>query len=138
MIDDAGRSLRSTVHGLEVNPDGTRSLHTLTDTIAVPPEAEAFAAAAATRMNDIAVGPLSGLDMDDARTVVVHACALKDVAEALDHEELAGQAESALVNFGGNATLRFRVADLARSMATAERTEAAVGQAAVFALCETA
>ncbi|MEY2231042.1 MULTISPECIES: hypothetical protein [Streptomyces] len=138
LLDDAGRSIGRTVRTLDVESDGTRVLTTPAHEIVIPPQADDFTADVNESISSIAAGALSDLDMNDARTVVARGCALKDGAEVLEKEELTEQARSALINFGGNPTLQYRVADLARSMATAERTEATVGQAAIFALCETA
>ncbi|WP_405789529.1 hypothetical protein [Streptomyces sp. NBC_01367] len=138
LIDDAGRSVGRVVDDLDIRPDGTRVLTTSTGEIVIPPQADVFTTETNRSIRAIAANSLSGLNMDDARMVVARGCALKDGAEALDKEELVEAARSALISYGGNHTLKVRVAELAQSMAATERAEAAVGQFAVFALCETA
>ncbi|MEU9160742.1 hypothetical protein AB0D29_10820 [Streptomyces sp. NPDC048424] len=135
VADDAARTFGSAVHRIEP-VDGARYLRLPETVIVIPPEVDDFTNRTRASMAELTAQPVAELTDDEPRTVVKRACELKDWVEIYEQDELLDQAESLLDNYGGNATLKNRVADLATNMSNAEDSGEAAAQAAVFGLCE--
>ena len=104
----------------------------------VPPAQVQNLAATAQNSAIALIAPyVDDLTVREARYAVRAACIANDLVVLQEASSWDSAAVQALWSFGGQATLRFRVADLAKDMAEARSSMDWARKVGVFVLCET-